>query len=302
VRLGVVAALAAAIRGVDATALNLGSECDRRGSMDMETGEVPCDREEEEGCACSQALEFAGRAIKNLRSADIDKIVAGVIAKLPTPPASPVSDSPAPAGAEVTYQYREIGEGEGWRDCSRATYDSFRADPHIDTREVSSTPAPVRDDGAREALRTEMVAALDGFTDYSRDCHLSGEFLCSKVWPLVLAAIPASDTPSQDQGAVRGDGVREALAYIRPIFKDSRRSGLEWSAVEAERAFDLIEAAALASPGGAGSGKREPLVRIDPQARAGKEPCGECHLRAGETCDICGAKAPPAPQNHGGAK
>ena len=26
-------------------------------------------------------------------------------------------------------------------------------------------------------------------------------------------------------------------------------------------------------------------------SRAGKPPCGECHLQAGETCDICGAKA-----------
>lgn len=23
----------------------------------------------------------------------------------------------------------------------------------------------------------------------------------------------------------------------------------------------------------------------------GREPCGECHLQEGETCDICGAKA-----------
>lgn len=28
-----------------------------------------------------------------------------------------------------------------------------------------------------------------------------------------------------------------------------------------------------------------------PQRRDGKEPCGECHLKPGETCDICGARA-----------
>ena len=28
-----------------------------------------------------------------------------------------------------------------------------------------------------------------------------------------------------------------------------------------------------------------------PQRRDGKEPCGECRLKAGETCDICGAAA-----------
>lgn len=31
------------------------------------------------------------------------------------------------------------------------------------------------------------------------------------------------------------------------------------------------------------------LIEINPRSRLGKEPCGECHLRDGETCDICGA-------------
>lgn len=35
-----------------------------------------------------------------------------------------------------------------------------------------------------------------------------------------------------------------------------------------------------------------PLVEIPKDARVDKPPCGECHLRAGETCDICGAKEP----------
>lgn len=33
-----------------------------------------------------------------------------------------------------------------------------------------------------------------------------------------------------------------------------------------------------------------PLIHIPKDARVGKEPCGECHLHDGETCDICGAK------------
>lgn len=32
-----------------------------------------------------------------------------------------------------------------------------------------------------------------------------------------------------------------------------------------------------------------PLIEIPKDARKGKPPCGECHLRDGETCDICGA-------------
>ena len=31
----------------------------------------------------------------------------------------------------------------------------------------------------------------------------------------------------------------------------------------------------------------DPLMDI--RSRAGLPPCGECHLQAGETCDICGA-------------
>lgn len=34
-----------------------------------------------------------------------------------------------------------------------------------------------------------------------------------------------------------------------------------------------------------------PLIRAMQGFEASKEPCGECHLHPGETCDICGAKA-----------
>ncbi len=32
-----------------------------------------------------------------------------------------------------------------------------------------------------------------------------------------------------------------------------------------------------------------PLIDIPPDSRKGMEPCGECHLKIDETCDICGA-------------
>lgn len=35
---------------------------------------------------------------------------------------------------------------------------------------------------------------------------------------------------------------------------------------------------------------RDPLIVI--RKRPGKTPCGECHLQAGEVCDICGAAQP----------
>lgn len=36
--------------------------------------------------------------------------------------------------------------------------------------------------------------------------------------------------------------------------------------------------------------EKVPLVEIAPDSRAGKEPCGECHLQPGERCDVCGAR------------
>lgn len=31
-------------------------------------------------------------------------------------------------------------------------------------------------------------------------------------------------------------------------------------------------------------------IRIPANSRVGKEPCGECYIQPGETCDRCGAK------------
>lgn len=35
-----------------------------------------------------------------------------------------------------------------------------------------------------------------------------------------------------------------------------------------------------------------PLIDIPKDARKGKPPCSECHLKPGETCDACGASEP----------
>jgi len=73
---GIKAGLEAAIRGIDATILNMGGECGRRGFQDPETGEVPCEGEEDRGCTCSDAMELGARLIKNLRTCDVAKIAA----------------------------------------------------------------------------------------------------------------------------------------------------------------------------------------------------------------------------------
>lgn len=71
------------------------------------------------------------------------------ILKATTPPGAP------------RYQYREIGEGEGWRDCSRESYLAFASDPHIDTREVSATPAQPAG-AVPDSLRALSEAATKG--------------------------------------------------------------------------------------------------------------------------------------------
>ena len=40
---------------------------------------------------------------------------------------------------EPFYQFREIDEGQDWQYCSKAVYDSFAHDPHMDTREVPAS-------------------------------------------------------------------------------------------------------------------------------------------------------------------
>ncbi|WP_375274447.1 DUF3850 domain-containing protein [Methylorubrum thiocyanatum] len=57
------------------------------------------------------------------------------------------------------YQYREIGEGEGWRDCSRESYLAFASDPHIDTREIKAHPA-----GQSAGSGAETDALVDRFS------------------------------------------------------------------------------------------------------------------------------------------
>lgn len=36
------------------------------------------------------------------------------------------------------------------------------------------------------------------------------------------------------------------------------------------------------------------IIRVKDGKTIVNEPCGECHLQAGEVCDICGASRPPA--------
>lgn len=67
---------------------------------------------------------------------------------------------------------------------------------------ADAIPAPVGDDYASD-LRSRLVSALDGHTQHSRDCHLSGEYLVTQIWPIVSAAL-ASPPPPSDTNPSRG--------------------------------------------------------------------------------------------------
>ncbi len=61
----------------------------------------------------------------------------------------------------------------------------------------------------------------------------------------------------------------------------------KWVAAQAAAGSDMhARAMQIEAPG-----PRNLLFPIAPDARRGKEPCGECRLQAFETCDICGATA-----------
>lgn len=110
------------------------------------------------------------------------------------------------------------------------------------------------------------------------------------------------DTPDD---AIAAWNRRASLALVpaggetlRQTFHDRIYAARFWlstlggpDAFSVEQLLFEIDSAALAGsvvePGG------KPLFEI--ARKEGEEPCGECHLQPGETCDICGAAAPAPP-------
>ena len=73
------------------------------------------------------------------------------------------------AEKEPFYQFREIGEGQDWQFCSKAVYDSFARDPHMDTREVPASevkphpqaPNTLSEVEEGDAALSKLAAAID---------------------------------------------------------------------------------------------------------------------------------------------
>lgn len=73
-----------------------------------------------------------------------------------------------------------------------------------------------------------------------------------------------------------------------PVFRAA--ASVCWGALkiaEAERDAARAEIARLTDA--------EPAPFPQPQRNDGGKPCGECHLKPNEVCDVCGAVAPPPP-------
>ena len=68
--------------------------------------------------------------------------------------------------------------------------------------------------------RAQFVAALDGHTKLSRDCHLSGEYLTMQIWSLVEQIIcneirELTRTRSEAEAAARVAGYQEGQHDLR---------------------------------------------------------------------------------------
>lgn len=92
----------------------------------------------------------------------------------------------------------------------------------------------------------------------------------------------------QNHGAARDNALEDA-ARIADGFTCGA-CGMDGKAGKAIRA--LKTTAATDKPGREGEGL-EPFPQ--PRWKPGEEPCGECHIQPGETCDICGASRPARP-------
>lgn len=95
-----------------------------------------------------------------------------------------------------------------------------------------------------------------------------------------------------------GDTLREALNSERLCELESL---FQRDEITAHHIREMLDALALsATSAQSDRAGREALTQSDfpkPQRKDGGEPCGECHIQPGETCDICGAAEPFAWRN-----
>lgn len=208
--------------------------------------------------------------------------------------------------------------------CLNSRAADYRGDP------LTPVPCPVCAEKPLAWFRGVRTADTpDGPGEYDEECVAGSDQPPGSGWiPLYAApaapAVQPADVPVPWQSVVKAiqavdDEARrrgEMFPQCAEEHREDRRASfrvwqmIEWYATKggavAEKLRDwpriaAAPAAPAAQPEGWTYTGDGPLVSIDPKCRAGKEPCGECHIKPGETCCVCGASVPPAPEREGGA-
>ncbi|SFJ68354.1 hypothetical protein [Methylobacterium brachiatum] len=194
------------------------------------------------------------------------------------------------------------------------------ADQHPFRSEIEQLHAGVRADEARELAASERISAaqavydeaMAGYdpTDPDHEVHAFNAMKAA----IAKADAIARDMARADAAGGAGEGWRTALdGAVCAMHNETRRAGFhdgfngyqksQWDGAyeEAHAAGALARSLLSAPPPPAqpygGPGIRDPLVEIT--RKPGKEPCGECRIQPGETCDICGAQRTPPPAQQG---
>lgn len=96
-----------------------------------------------------------------------------------------------------------------------------------------------------------------------------------------------------DEVAAALAGGRQESQWVTDLRAEAMRAAMKdvfW--LSRDQVFELIGDASGTRRALAGQAQDSGLPK--PQSRKGKEPCGECHIQPGETCDICEATQPQA--------
>lgn len=191
-------------------------------------------------------------------------------------------------------------------ECVRAQRDDLRADLERLKSDLSgymqhATAEPdmrhpkiqaLISQNARQSIWMRLVEQL------IEDPHFETSSMDMEYWDgthdKIKEALTARAQPAQRLPLVQATAPREIWLQISDDERDNAETfpdgfdGITWSKDSATVCGVPYVRADLAQAQPAPL--RDPLIVI--RKRPGKTPCGECHLQAGEVCDICGAAQP----------
>lgn len=152
---------------------------------------------------------------------------------------------------------------------------------------LPASPAPVAAGDWVMVPREATNAMMDAFGRARVD---TSSFFAS--YRAMIAAAPTP--PALAQPAADGDRRSLAIEIVDAVLGYSIEHS---SDPDRQRAmYGVIEQTLLAAPAHVAAVEEFP----QPSRKDGGEPCGECHIQPGETCDICGATAHVAADDYFG--